>query len=515
MTVDYGSGPVDLQSPPAMLNDTTLTLRTECPYSMTVPDHPNNDVSWITGTGCALACPLALYTDPEIKEQYDVFTTSQWWSAGLMLVSGFNYFYLTSYAKRNLYFGMMLVAISLFSFFNVLVLTGREDTELVCMDNATWYSKWGAGESALSFSCAFLAVFNLVYDWLLYWIFTCEAIELWLRVVKSVKDVSFYRKIYVGGLLVVTLIFIFISLFYGPSDIDGKGGFQLLCGWEGGDLDIQFYFNTVPKIIFYSVTFLLTMHSLYVLYKIATATSSKSFEKLWNSFRAIILGSAAVSFTFPFAVFYGKTFYAYTNVDTMVVSIVEWITCLIVNFKSEGDTQYLQQCGFYPAKRVPLYLFYLIFAIFYFAAPVLMLWISFNAECRAIWKKALGPYMACIQPLLQLLEPVFAILGKFSLNISIKEDEEPTHKDTNKHQVVSVKDSSRASNDSKCKDVELTPKMSPRELSSGAAGAMTSIIGKVINLSPTGSAKIAVEDNYGGARGKDAYIVVEGSEGNV
>lgn len=503
MTVNYGDGDINLQSPPNMMENVTFEIHTECPYSMTVPEDPHNDVVWIDGTGCALACPFPFYTKQEINEQYGAYLASQWTSVLMMGIANYNYFVLTSPAKRNLYYGMMMVCITLLSVLNVLVMSGRKDNEIICENDSTWYSKHDATDSALSFSCAFTGVFNLWYDWMLYFIFSCQAIELWLRVVLSMKDITFLRKVYIGVNLFITLFFILFNLFYGNSDVVGKGGFQLMCTWANTNNDYQYYYTTIPHIIVYTISGALTTHSLYTLYKIATATSSQSFEKLWNSFRAIILGSAAVTFTFPFILFYANTYYGYTNLDVLVDNLVEWIVCLIVNFKSEDDHEYLSTCGMYPSERVPSYLFYILFGIFYYAAPMLMLWISFNAESRAVWVKNMEPYMGVIQPVLDLLAPIFSILSKIGPNINVKDHPEENSSQKTPQKVV-VKEA--PVDVSKKGTKNTTPTTTPRSSDSKASVA-GSVIGMVAGIT-TGSAKVHVGSS-------DVYKVVDHEDTNV
>jgi hypothetical protein len=68
-----------LLSEPDYMEDITLKLHTQCPFSTVVPDDPNGDVSWIEGFGCAMACPFkGAFTGAEVETLYALVTVSQW-----------------------------------------------------------------------------------------------------------------------------------------------------------------------------------------------------------------------------------------------------------------------------------------------------------------------------------------------------------------------------------------------------------------------------------------------------
>jgi hypothetical protein len=119
----------------------------------------------------------------------------------------------------------------------------------------------------LARSCATYGFVIVITEFLFYWCALACFIELWLRVVLSVKIIKNYRYFYLFGGLALTLVNLIIILAdkdYLMVDIGGSE-----CNWNISDTAIFYWHRGLPHTIYFAIGILLALHVLYTCVKIS------------------------------------------------------------------------------------------------------------------------------------------------------------------------------------------------------------------------------------------------------
>ena len=193
--LNLGWAEIDMISPSNKLFNTTLTLHTQCPYAYAVPDHPEYEgISYIAGSGCAIACPMIIYPEETISR----FRLFYEWSNylvfhPLVILILFN-IYLTQKDKRKLY--LIVVGVSLFAIDLMTYVSYRKSAVLsACESNATLFSAktylHNHGSYAPFMSCYMSAIIiNFFLSYTLPWVYFAVCGELFCRVVFEMKSIE-------------------------------------------------------------------------------------------------------------------------------------------------------------------------------------------------------------------------------------------------------------------------------------------------------------------------------------
>lgn len=398
LSLDLGGGYIlDLNSPANKLNSSTAVaygIGSQCPYSLAAPTDPSkSSIIMIDGTGCALKCPSAAYSDEEYATIFDSTMITDWVCLLICCVSYLN-IYKTDPKKRNiflvlqvglvaLYYGSrgMFLASSYGSYFGTDAKTGDEVVvnEMLCSTNASPRTVEEFGEFAKSTSCVTFAIAQLLIEFISYWFCLALVAETWCKVVLGAKDVTFHRKIYGGGGAVATLGLILLNLFYAESSVAPDSG--LWCVWQAQDAETTFYIKALPYILIYSCFVLMSAHIFYTCIVISTATKT-NLSTIWKTFKVLFLIILLLVVYYPTGLAWGFIFYGKINYDKVVASYTDWMVCQIVNFV--GDSPSEQQalmgvCGAYPSERVPMAFFMTLLGTAYFASVMLLL-ITLNKD---------------------------------------------------------------------------------------------------------------------------------------
>ena len=412
-TLDLGWGPVYLDSTPNEMENVTLTLHTQCPYALAVPDDPSMEkIGWIPGFGCAMACPFRCYTDTEMTTFYDFLSFSQWFTLVCTTFAIFNHLYLASSSKRNIFFSITLVSMWIIAALYILVLEGDGShwQSIICKNNTVYRSIATATETAKDFSCAFFSIYWVITYNLFFWVFIAMTSELWCRVVLALKSVTFYRYFYMYGSAGLMTLLTLIQIFLTPhSDVTINGGIDYTCKWASSDSEINYLANSVPYLIIYIMGFFATAWFIYHLVQVSSKVGKVGFGEIWRTYRTLLISCFLFVGVFPLTLLFIQPYYSYHKADDFTSSAVDWITCMVINFKSSDDPEYLQICGHFPADRYPVALAHVMWAIFYVFTPLCNVWISYSSEVSKIYAKRLEPFQEYYQWLLVLLKPIIRL----------------------------------------------------------------------------------------------------------
>lgn len=403
MSLDLGGGYIiDLSSPANNLNSSAAMaydVNTECPYSMAVPTDPSkSSVIMIDGTGCALKCPSAAYSDAEYTTMFESTIVTDWVCVFLGCVSFLN-IYKTDPKKRNIflmlqvglvamYYGCrgIFLASSYSSFYGISPATGNTVVvnDMLCSSNASPRSLDEFGESAKSGGCAAFAIIHLLIEFISYWFCLALVAETWCKVVLGAKDVTFHRKIYGGGGALMTLGLILLNLFYAEVTIAPDSG--LWCVWQAKEAETTFYIKALPYCLIYGCFVLMSGHIFYTCIAISMATKSNMLT-IWKTFRVLFLIILLLVVYYPTGLGWGFIFYGKVDYNKVVASYTDWMVCQIVNFV--GDSPSEQQalmsiCGAFPSERVPMIFFATLLGTAYIASAMLLL-ITLNKDVMAYY----------------------------------------------------------------------------------------------------------------------------------
>lgn len=398
-SIDNGPGQnaTLLLADPDYMDDITLKLHTQCPFSTVVPDDPNGEVSWIEGFGCAMACPFrGAFTGAEVDSLYVLVTFTQWFSLFCTSMALYNLYFLTSPNKRNPFFTFMCWSMWSVSWLYVLNLSGRQDFELTCKDNAQYRTLEDVGESWNDFSCVSLAVGSMIYDNIVYLVFIAMTGELYCRVILEKKDVTFYRYFYgYGAAAMMCFLALFQLLYPETGDVTIKGSFQFYCSWKSNRSQEQFYLMTFPFMIIYTCCTIGMVRVIYTLLVVSSKVSG-SLAKIWKSYRLMFISVLLFVGAMWVLVFVTAPVYDFGKSDMYTEAAVAWVTCVIVEYITDPTT-YLDVCGMTPELRYPIEMVVMLFVIYFILCPVGVLWNSNTSEASQVWNKRFEPFAKYFQ----------------------------------------------------------------------------------------------------------------------
>lgn len=406
-SLNLGFGEILLTSEPNTMQNSTLSLQTQCPRLLTVPEDPDGKyVNWIDGYNCALECPLPVYPDEFTDGIFSFFKAAQWASLTIISVAGFNLQVLTSAGKRNPYLQLILSALWIQACITLLLVQNRGQEDVICKDNAQSYSYEDVGEGGQgggAFGCTAVATFTVVHDNTLFFTFIAMTSELFCRVILEAKSVDFHKLFYVYGAGAAMLCLTLLQLFF-PAQKNVthvEGGWSLTCLWTYHDSMTDYWIFTLPKIVIYIVCSTMSIFTAYRTMQVTRAVSG-SFQKMWKSYRVLYVSLILFVGTFPLILFVDKTYYGVSQHDRMAASNTKWFTCVITEFVG-GNADYMQTCGEVAEEAYPFALLYFMLAFYYLLTPLGNLWASFSKEARDKWhaqyvraKKACGVPLAWV-----------------------------------------------------------------------------------------------------------------------
>lgn len=388
---------INLISPANILNSTKsleYNINTECPYSMVVPTDPTKStIAWITGTGCALKCPSAAYTDEEYSTMFKSTIITDWLCTLFSFISFLN-IYKTEPKKRNMFLMLQVGLVALYycsrgsflassydTFYSKDSITNNEIVvnKAICTTNASTRSIDEINHLQKSKGCISFAIIQLIFEFISYWFCLALVTELWCKVVLGHKDVTFYRKFYIGGGGLITLGLILLNIFYGEPTIATDS--NLWCVWAAKDPNIVFYVKGLPYCLIYGTFTLLSCHIFYTCIKISTAVKS-DLSSIWKTFKVLFMIILLLVFYYPTGLGWGFIYYGKLDYNKIVESYTKWMTCQMVHFKSNSindQNELMNLCGEIPMERVSLAFFYTLLGTAYLVAIVLFL-ITLNSD---------------------------------------------------------------------------------------------------------------------------------------
>jgi hypothetical protein len=210
-------------------------------------------------------------------------------------------------------------------------------------------------------------------------------VELYLKVVRGFKDVTYARYFYLGGGLAVSIGLILLNAVWGEPTV-AVGSFQW-CTWVSEDSDVNWYAYGLPKVIIYCFASILSILVCYQCVKVASSAGGGSFGKLWKSFNVLFLIIIHMLIYFPASLFVGYVYYANAMVSTLTASYTDWIGCQLLNFKgisSEDNSALMKTCGAHPETRVSMD-FFLSQVFLVYLGSLYPLMITLNGDVKAVY----------------------------------------------------------------------------------------------------------------------------------
>jgi hypothetical protein len=295
---------------------------------------------------------------------------------------------------------------------------GSNWQSLTCRNNTVYRSLSTTTLSPKDFSCTFFSIYYLVTYNIFFWIFIAMTAELWCRVVLALKSVTYYRYYYLHGTGVAMLLLTLAQLLLVPdSDVVINGGLDFTCKWAASDATINFYANTLPYTVIYVLGALATAWFIHQLVQVSAQVGKSGLGEIWKTYRTLLISCFLFVGIFPLTILFIQPYYSITKSQDFTDSAVEWITCMIINFKTTDDKDYLQTCGHYPADRYPVALPHLMWAIFYIFTPLCNIWISYSTEVSAIYAKKLAPFRSYFEWVLILLNPFIKLFRLLTFEV--------------------------------------------------------------------------------------------------
>jgi hypothetical protein len=391
LSLDLGFGPIDLETPPNYLPNSTLALATECPRGFDAPEHPEYlGIGWIPYTNCAMVCPGYMYPPDQFSLFKSVFRAANIASTMLGLLQLIN-LYVTNKTKRNVFITIQLLCCFCFSLYESIQLTALPYEDMLCTSRTSYFvPQHYEGETKeakmLTNNCIAFGTLSALIEFLEFWVCFAVFVELWLRVVRGIKDVKYYRRFYFWGGLAVTMAnFLMVVLYGHPSTPDP--GFFIPCTWQSANADLVYYMRIVPHTIYFSIAILLAVHVVYHCVVVSTRVGNgekNPLLKLWSSYRILFLFTMLMFvYYIPYVFWYGNYVNQVQNVKT-VNSFIEWTLCTFSNFIRSENLSYLDTCGAHLKEPFPIAII-LLLSLLITTENLILFVITLNADAKLFW----------------------------------------------------------------------------------------------------------------------------------
>ena len=332
--------------------------------------------------GCAMVCGNGYVTLPTEVAQSDLYSFI---IACIIYLATTTNLIVTPAKKRNVY-SCIIIFVKVVGCIIIGIHKGTtNDVTLVCETKTASYkapvNDFAGGicmAEGVSYFIIQLIVVACVY---------CAILELWFRVVWSIKDITRIQRIYrccaVGLVLMHTMIYYFGA---GEMRLDGIYGH---CWYVVADKDKQFFSFFIPQLFYYVTGLALSFNVIYVCITISLRSSNKAdrwyfkMYKFWKLYKILFL-IVAVFFMANFSTLFIKETFLYDNLDGYRDSIIEFTLCLFTSFTSYEKNSNLQTCGILPKKNLSGY-HIIFFNIFQYINDYLWFFITLNNDVRTFW----------------------------------------------------------------------------------------------------------------------------------
>ncbi len=333
---------------------------------------------------------MPLYTTSEYETLYTNVRWSSWIGFFLAVLQLINMSAVKS-SRRNVFvfIAVMCTVVEMVMQIVPLEMVGVQHfSAIMCDTNASFYSRYRWTDSADSVICTITGLLSTYVVLLSFWFIVPLSVEIWLRVVKGVKDVKPYQKYYFWGTLSTYVLCCLLLTFYAVSDVAEPQGSQFFCSWYPFDIDLAFYLFTLPAILYFCTAFLFTCHAIYVCVTVSLRVKDGArnpFAKIWKSYSMLILFLLIFIIVYPVMIFYYRTKLGYVDVHTYQEGAVEWFVCLFGHFKDSSDTGYITTCGEHPAVRIGVPETIFAFSIIY-PLGFILFYITLTGDAKLLWR---------------------------------------------------------------------------------------------------------------------------------
>jgi len=339
-------------------------------------------------------------TDKELKDTMLSFCFLHTEISIVEIVAIFNLW--ATYKKNkpiNIYIVMLACSTLLYSLFFVglMFVANKRNTvnsnAFYCTSNASFLDKAEMWKTSQNFACIFSGISYFCGCMNNSFVFLCIFVELHLRVVWSIKDVTWYRYFYFYGFGVVWAL---LSLMYivggdhpGVKLNEVKNGF---CRWVPDithDTDFEYWGRYGLQAILFFVCMGLAIHGVYVCVRIslnARAEGTKNpIYKIWKTYRVLFLFMLYYMCLAPIDIAINIWLFAGNTVN-MNVALTEFLKCLMAHFVSheQDPSDGTHFCGETSKLRFPMTANYFLIAV-YFVAGFTIAALTYTPTAAEAW----------------------------------------------------------------------------------------------------------------------------------
>lgn len=358
---------------------------TECPLNFSPIDTVIGTEFRIMGD-CYINCDITLYDQPDAV--LDAQNAMYFLSAAVLIATITNLI-VTPAKKRNVY-ACVIILVKLV----VCLIIGihRGSTTVSNRGCATKTATYPVPpRDSYSSMCLAEGVSPFIAQLIVVACVYCSILELWFRVVWSVKNIKRIQLIYRAcafGLVVMHVLVLFLGL--GSQDLSYYYG---RCYYLATDKNLAFYSNAIPQMIYYISGLGLSIHVIYVCISISSKTSNKAerwyskIYKYWRLYKVLFL-IVATFFLGNFLDLFIKETYSFDRTPAFVASFIEHVACMFLNFVSKENDNSIQQCGYLP-KEYLSGAYVIFFVVCQYLTDYLWFFITLNNDVKNFWYSTL------------------------------------------------------------------------------------------------------------------------------
>mmetsp|Transcript_12620 Transcript_12620/g.27685 ORF Transcript_12620/g.27685 Transcript_12620/m.27685 type:complete len:491 (-) Transcript_12620:1337-2809(-) len=293
--------------------------------------------------------------------------------------------------RQNMFVVMSVYSLIIFYINQVFQLEyfKNDYEEISCSSNTSWHDVADFGDDFAGTYCAVTAAINLYIGAAVpFFICISLSIEIWLRVVKGVKekDINKWRKWFLPITGLLCLGWALFNNLFGEVNITTAAQQNFTCYFNPVSYKNRFYYYTIPEIIAFTFSISLFAHVVYVCFKtsLKVKDGTSPFKRIWKSYSMIFLFLLLQFAMFVLNIFYTHLKVVYLDVPGVKAGSRVWYSCMFANFSRASDTTYLEVCGNLPQDRVPLGTHVIEFPVAIVSALVLF-YITLYREVRLFW----------------------------------------------------------------------------------------------------------------------------------
>ena len=341
--IPLGPYTVVVQTPPNTLDGVTVDVAVECPRFFSPPEKVTGLEALIGG--CALDCPFNMFKFVDATLIIDEVAFAITFT--LMAIAVFNLTVIPA-GKRNLYQCLIVGFKVILLLLNLLQLLTIPLKKRGCETPTSSFSL--PPHQYADTVCVAQSVGVFIDQYVITSCVLCTILELWLRVVWSVKNIIPYQRMYRAVAFLLFSLHLLSLQFMSDSlqVMTVPGGTS--CYLISSDADTFYLVSYIPLCVYYGTGLALFAHVIYVCIKISQQSASKAERwyfkvmKYWKLYKTLFI-ILIIFFLTNGVVILLRTYFQYSD---NIMDPKPFILCLFKNFISHERDGTLEACGDYP-----------------------------------------------------------------------------------------------------------------------------------------------------------------------